>query len=64
MRMNDVRSITWTKIAEIPTDDFSIDGIAKAINQEFGEPIFEDIAEAIADGYIQICEDGIVVWMS
>lgn len=64
MRMNDVRSITWTKIAEIPTDDFSIDGIAKAINEVFGEPFPVDIGEAIAEGYIQICDDGIILWMS
>lgn len=64
MRMNDVRSITWTKIAEIPTDDFSTDGIAKAINEVFGEPFPVDIAEAIAEGYIQICDDGIILWMS
>ena len=64
MKMNEVKSSTWTKIAEISTDDFSIDGIAMAINEEFGEPFFEDIVFAIAEGYIQICEDGIIVWMS
>lgn len=71
MKMNDVRSLTWMKKAEIPIDGLSaagiaevIDGIAAAINQEFGEPMFDDIVEAIADGYIQICEDGIVVWCS
>ena len=64
MKMNEVKSITWTKMAEIPTDDLSIVGITEAINEEFGEPMFEDILEAIADGYIQVCEDGIIVWGS
>ena len=66
MKMNEVKSITWTKMAEIPTTDFSVEGIARAINDEFGEMFiaFEDILEAIADGTIQVCEDGIIVWSS
>lgn len=64
MKMNEVKSITWSKMAEIPTDDFSIEGIASAINEEFGEQMFDDILEAIADGYIQVCDDGIILWMS
>jgi hypothetical protein len=64
MKMNECTSRTWTKVAEIPTDDLSIDGIARAINKEFGEPFVEDILEAIAEGYIQVCEDGIIIWMS
>ena len=70
MKMNECTSRTWTKIAEIPTDDISVDGIAMAINKEFGEPFFleayepEDIVNAIAEGYIEICDDGIIIWMS
>ena len=64
MKMAEITSRTWTKLAEIPTDDLSIEGIARAIDKEFGEPMFEDILEAIADGYIQVCEDGIIVWCS
>ena len=64
MKMNECTSRTWTKVAEIPTDDLSVNGIAMAINKEFGEPFVEDILEAIAEGYIQICEDGIIVWGS
>ena len=64
MKMNECTSRTWTKMAEIPTNDFSIEGIAEAINKEFGEPFVEDILEAIAEGYIQVCEDGIVIWCS
>jgi len=26
MKMNEVKSVTWSKMAEIPTDDFSIEG--------------------------------------
>ena len=64
MKMNECTSRTWSKMAEIPTDDLSIEGIASAINKEFGEQMFDDILEAIADGYIQVCEDGIIVWGS
>ena len=64
MKMNEVKSITWRKVAEIPTDDFSIDGIIEAIDKEFGEQIFDDIFDALSEGYIQICDDGIIVWCS
>ena len=64
MKMNEVKSATWTKMAEIPTDDFTDEEIARAINEEFGEQMFDDILEAIADGYIQVCDDGIILWMS
>lgn len=64
MKMNEVKSATWSKMAEIPTDDFSINGIRRAINEEFGEQMFDDILEAIADGYIQVCDDGIIIWCS
>ena len=62
MKMNEVKSVTWTKLAEIPTDDFTNEEIARAINKEFGEQMFDDILEAIEDGYIQICDDGIIIW--
>ena len=42
MKMNEVKSVTWTKLAEIPTDDFTDEGIARAINKEFGKILFED----------------------
>lgn len=64
MKMNEVKSVKWTKMAEIPTDDFTIDGIAKAINEEFGEPMFDDILNALSEGYIEICDDGIIIWCS
>ena len=64
MKMADITSRTWTKVAEIPTDDFTEEGIASAINKEFGEQMFDDILNAIAEGYIQVCEDGIIIWCS
>lgn len=64
MRMAEITSTTWTKIAEIPTTDSSIAAIAEALEHEFGEPFFDDIEQAIANGYIEICDDGIIVWMS
>ena len=64
MKMADITSRTWKKVAEIPTDDFTEEGIRRAINEEFGEPMFDDILEAIAEGYIQVCDDGIIIWDS
>ena len=61
MKMNEVKSATWSKMAEIPTDDFTEEGIRRAINEEFGE-MFEDVRQEISDGYIQVCDDGIIVW--
>ena len=64
MKMNEVKSITWTKMAEIQTDDFSINGIASALNKEFGVYFYEDIKNAIKEGYIEVCDDGIIIWGS
>ncbi len=64
MKMADITSRTCSKMAEIPMKDFSINGIRRAINEKFGEPFFEDILSAIFAGYIQVCEDGIIVWCS
>lgn len=64
MKMSEITSSTWKKVAEIPTTDFSCAGIEKVIEQEFGEPFFDDIENAIKEGYITIHEDGIIVWMS
>ena len=64
MKMNEIKSITWRKLAQIPTDDFSIDGIIEAIDKEFGEQIFDDILNALSEGYIEIADDGIIVWCS
>ena len=69
MKMNEVKSVTWTKLAEIKTNAKSIMGIYNVICKEFGVDFFEDsitvadaVAGAIADGYIQVCDDGIIVW--
>ena len=62
--MANITSRTWEKIAEIETNDFELSGIARAINKYFGEPFIDDIENAIADGYIEIAEDGIIIWFS
>ena len=67
MKMADITSRTWTKLAEIPTDDFSIAGIGRAIDEEFGVDFYEDafdVTVAILEGNIQICDDGIILWGS
>ena len=62
MKMNEVNSATWSEMVEIPTDDFTKEEIRRAINEEFGEMLFEDVRQEIADGNIQDCDDGIINW--
>ena len=67
MKMNEAKSRTWTKMAEIKTTEKTLMGIFKAIRKEFDADLYEDVldvAEAINEGYIQICEDGIIIWCS
>lgn len=67
MKMNEVKSVTWTKFAEIETSAKTLMGIYKAICKEFDDDLYEDVlavADAIYEGYIQICDDGIIIWMS
>ena len=67
MKMNEVKSVTWTKLAEIKTTEKTIMGIYKVICKEFGVDFCEDVsavADAIREGYIEIADDGIIVWGS
>ena len=65
MKMNEVKSVTWSKMAEIKTNARTPKGIYRVICKEFGNDFFEDVPAvvyAISHGYIQVCEDGIIVW--
>ena len=65
--MSEVKSRTWTKMAEIKTSAKTLMGIYKTICEEFGVDFYEDVldvSDAISDGYIQICDDGIIIWMA
>ena len=67
MKMNDVKSVTWSKLAKIKTNARTPKGIYRVLCEEFGNDFCEDVSEvldAISDGYIQICDDGIIVWSS
>ena len=67
MKMNEVKPATWTKLAEIKTSEKTLMGIFKAICKEFDADLYKDVldvAEAINEGYIQICDDGIIIWGS
>ena len=67
MKMNECTSRTWTKLAEIKTSEKTLMGIFKAIRNEFDADLYEDVldvADAINYGNIQICDDGIIIWMS
>lgn len=63
--MRETTSTTWTKLAEIATNDFTVEGIYNAIVKTFGEELyeFESIEKAIAEGFIEICADGFIVWV-
>ena len=67
MKMNEVKSVTWSKLAEIKTNARTPKGIYNVLCKEFGVDFYEDVsavADAISDGYIQICDDGIIIWAS
>jgi len=67
MKMNEVKSSTWTKIAEIKTTAKTLTDIYKVICKEFDADLYEDdiaVADAIAEGYIRVCDDGIIIWRS
>ena len=67
MKMNEAKPRTRTKLAEIKTSEKSLIGIFKAIRDEFDADLYEDpldIVDAINEGYIDICEDGIILWTS
>ena len=67
MKMNEVKSVTWTKMAEIKTNAKTLMGIYKAIREEFDADLYDDVldvVDAINEGNIQICDDGIIVWRS
>ena len=67
MKMADITSRTWKKLAEIKTNAKTPMEVYNVLCREFGEDFYEDafdVADAILEGYIQICEDGIIVWGS
>ena len=67
MKMNEVESRTWTKMAEIKTSAKTPKGIYKVLCKELGVDFYENalaVEAAIAEGYIEICDDGIIVWCS
>lgn len=65
MKMNEVKSGTRVKLAEIKTTAKTPMGIYKVICKEFSIGFYENafaVANAIANGYIQVCDDGIIIW--
>ena len=65
MKMNEVKSVTRTKMAEIKTKAKTPNGIYRVLCKEFDVNVFKDgfdVADAISDGYLQVCDDGIIVW--
>lgn len=75
MKMKDVKSNTWIKLAEIKTKAKTTHGIYHAVCRELGEKFFSDnelyesgtvdklIKSYVDFGFIQLCDDGIIVWM-
>ena len=67
MKMEEITSRTWRKIAEVKTRAKTAKGIYKVLCREFGVDFYEDVldvADAIRDGYIEICDDGFILWYS
>ena len=67
MKMNEVTSATWSEMVEIKTNAKTAKGIYRVLCKVFGVDFYEDsiaVEDAIHDGNIQICDDGIIVWGS
>ena len=67
MKMADITSRTWKKVTEIKTSAKTLTDVYEVLCKEFGEDSYEDVFEvavAILEGYIQICDDGIIIWGS
>lgn len=67
MKMTEITSRTWTKVAEIKTSAKTLTDLYKVICKEFDVDLYEDevaVANAIVEGYIQVCDDGIIIWAS
>ena len=67
MKMNEVGSATWTKLAEIKTNAKTPMEVYNVLCREFGVDSYGDVLSvtaAILEGYIQICDDGIIIWGS
>ena len=65
MKMNEVKSVTWSKMAETKTNAKTLMDIYQVLCKEFGVDFYEDVsadADAISEGYIRIGEDGIIIW--
>ena len=62
-KMSEVTSETWTKLIEVPTKAKTPEGIARAIgNYSDFEPTAEEVEQMIAEGFIELCSDGVIVW--
>ena len=67
MKMKEAKSRTWRKLAEVKTRAKTMKGIYRALCREFDVDFYENASEveaAIAEGYIQVCDDGIIIWCS
>lgn len=67
MKMEEITSRTWRKIAEVKTKAKTPKGIYKVLCREFGVDFYEDalaVEASINDGYIEICDDGFILWYS
>jgi hypothetical protein len=61
--MKETTSTTWKKLAEIETKDFTSQGILEALtNDGLDDFTIDEVESMIKNGWIEICEDGIIVW--
>lgn len=63
MKMKEVTSTTWTKIIEIKTKAKTPSGILRAIRCETDFDFdYTDVLYGIETGFIEICDDGVILW--
>ena len=61
MKMNEVKSRTWTKLFEISCDTQNNENIINAIIKDTGCSR-EEAEDYMNPEWMTVCEDGIIIW--
>lgn len=63
MKMKQVTSQTWEKIAEIKTMAKTVAGIMRAIRCKTDFNFDKsDVEYGLETGFIEVCDDGVILW--
>ena len=64
--MSEITSSTWTKMLEVPTRARTLEDMIAALRKAtdmYEDMSNEEMEELINSDWVEICSDGIIVWM-